>query len=258
MPFNVNEMVSSINRSGVAQASHFQVQITNTNPRLERELMARADSVNLPGRTITTTEHKFSNYGPLNKVPYGQIYGDLTVTFVMSEDLREKDYFEKWQNAMVNTGAYDGQSSRDVSSPAKFNTKYFQDYAGVVLIRQYGANGGLRTIHKLNEAYPILIGETTMDWNNAEVMKLTVTFAFRNYEFVVEDASNQPGLGLGFSFRLAKGGALDAALRVPGFGSVSSRGVPPGVIAAASPQLINSAGNILKYGARRIASIFKA
>ena len=255
MPFKVNEMVSSINKSGVAQASHFEVQITNINAQDDRELMSRADTVNLPGRTITTTEHKFTNYGPINKVPYSQIYGDLTVTFLLSEDMREKNYFEKWQNRMINTGAYE-YGPGTVDSGAKFNTKYFNDYVGTILIRQYGSNGGLRTIHKLNEVYPILIGEVAMDWSSTDLAKLTVTFAYKNYEFVTEDNSNQPGLGLGFSFNLGKGG-LKGALRIPGIGNISGRSIPPGIIAAASPKLINTAGSLVKSGVNKVASIFK-
>jgi len=243
MPFNVNSVVGSINKSGVAQASHFEVQITTLDPNADRELMARADSVNLPGRTMTTTEHKFTNYGPINKVPYGQIYGDLTVTFLLSEDLREKDYFEKWQNRMVNTGAF------DYNGTGKFNTKYFNDYAETVLIRQYGSNGGLRTIHKMVEAYPILIGEISMDWGSNDVAKLTVTFAYRNYQFVVEDNSNQPGLGLGFSFNLSRSNA-QGALRIPGIGNIAGRRTPRGFVGAVAPSLINA-------GVNKVASIFK-
>jgi len=252
MPFNVNEMVSSINKSGIAKASDFEVQISNGVFGSERDLMLRADSVNLPGRTITTTEHKFTNYGPINKVPYSQIYGDLTVTFLLSEDMREKDYFERWQNAMVNTGAY------EYGGDGRFNTKYFNDYAGTILVRQYGANKTLRTIHKLVQAYPILIGEVSMDWNSAEATKLTVTFAYKNYEYVTEDNSNQPSRGIGFNFNIGRGGIRQGSIRIPEFGNISARGVPPAAIFAASPQLINNAGNLLTTGANKVASIFRS
>ena len=252
MPFNVNEMVSSINKSGVAKASDFEVQISNYGFGDERELMARADSVNLPGRTMTTTEHRFNNYGPINKVPYSQIYGDLTVTFLLSEDMREKDYFERWQTRMVNTGAY------EYGGDGRFNTKYFNDYAGTILVRQYGANKNLRTIHKLNQAYPILIGEVGMDWTSADLTKLTVTFAYKNYEYVTQDNSNQPSRGLGLDFNIGRGGIRQGSVRIPGFGNLSARGVPPASIFAASPQLINTAGNVLTTGAKKVASIFKS
>jgi len=220
MSFNVQDIVSSINKSGIAQSSHFTVQLTGPSMRGAQELMTRADSVNLPGRTITTAEHKFTNYGPINKVPYGQIYGDSTITFLLSEDLREKDFFEHWQEQMINTGAYE-ENLASVSPESKWNVKYFHDYIGTVTIRQYGAAGNLKTIHKLQEAYPILIGDVSMAWGNSDAAKLSITFAYKNYTYVTEDNSNQPGLGTGFSFNLGKDG-LAGALRVPGFGNISS------------------------------------
>jgi len=217
--FNVQNMVSSINRSGIAQASHFDVQLSGAHGGGERDIVYRADSVNLPGRTITTAEHKFTNYGPINKVPYGQIYGDSTLTFLLSEDLREKDFFENWQNRMVNTGAYEG-SSKDIRVQSKWNVKYFDGYTGNIIIRQYGAAGNLKTIHTLQEAYPVLIGDVAMAWGNGDPAKLSVTFAYKNYRYVTEDSANQPGMGNGFSFNLSKDG-LAGALRIPGFANIS-------------------------------------
>ena len=217
--FNVQDMVSSINRSGIAQSSHFEVYIHWARQTGASDLVSRADSVNLPGRSIMTAEHKFTNYGPINKVPYGQIYGDSTVTFLLSEDLREKDFFEHWQEAMINTGAYE-ENLESVRPESKWNVKYFDGYLGTVTIRQYGAAGNLKTIHKLQEAYPILMGDVAMGWGNSDAAKLSITFAYKNYTYVTEDNSNQPGLGTGFSFNIGKGG-LSGALKMPGFANIS-------------------------------------
>lgn len=217
--FNIQNMVSSLNTSGVASSSHFEVWITNTDKN-SRGMSYRADTANLPGRTIMTTEHKFSNYGPINKVPYGQVYGDSTISFILSEDLREKEFFEKWQNQMVGTGAYDYKHHK-MDGSSNYNVKYFDDYASTVTIRQFGADGGLRTIHILQEAYPILMGDVSMAWGSSDPAKLTVTFAYRNYRYITHDNSNQSGLGMGFSFNLGKDG-LAGALRLPGIGNISS------------------------------------
>ena len=214
MSFNVQNVISSINKSGVAQSSHFEVYLSGPDKIGESDMRYRSDSVNLPGRSLMTTEHKFTNYGPINKVPYGQLYGDSTITFLLSEDLREKDYFENWQNMMITTGAYEENLSSYVAE-SKWNVNYFHDYIGTVTIRQYGAAGNLKTIHKLQEAYPILIGDVSMGWGNDDPAKLTVTFAYKNYTYVTEDNSNQPGLGTGFSFNLGKDGlSVEESIKV--------------------------------------------
>ena len=257
MGFKVNNLAGSLSKSGVAQASHFEVYIFGSKAGGGRDLALRADSVNIPGRTIATTEHRFINYGPLSKVPYSQVYGDLNVSFIMSEDMREKSFFEEWQNEMVNTGAFESERTGSWGSTnAAFNTHYYDNYAGTVEVRQYGANGELRTIHKILDAYPVLIGEVGMDWSSGELLKLQVTFAFRNYKFVTRDGRDQASLGAGFSFNLTKGGKLQAGLRVPGLGNIGLKKPPLGVIAAASPQLINngikSLGNVINSGRNAI------
>jgi len=224
MPFNVNNLVSSINKTGVAKTSHFEVQITGAGDTyLEEAMMSRIDTVDLPGRSLMTAEHKFSNYGPLNKVPYGgQTYGDATISIILSEDMREKEYFEVWQNKIVNTGAFEvGSTQRDFfnASQSKFNTQYFEDYIGTITIRQFGSAGELRSIHTLDEAYPIIINAMSMNWGQDEVAKLSVTFAYRNYRCLFQK-QDQPGLGRGFSISIGPGG-ISGSVRLPGIGDIA-------------------------------------
>lgn len=219
MTFNVNNLVSSINKTGIAKTSHFEIQITGAGDSgLEQEMMTRADACDLPGRSLMTAEHKFGNYGPINKVPYGgQTYSDATVSIIASEDLREKEYFEVWQNYIVDTGAFETGDSRRVGS--KFNPQYFDSYLGTVNIRQYGSAGELRSIHTLQEAYPIIINPISMSWAEDSIVKISVTFAYKNYRCVFQK-QDQPGLGRGFSFSLGPDGVA-GSLRLPGIGNVS-------------------------------------
>jgi len=201
MTFNVQNLTSSLEKSGVAKASHFEVQCTGPSalPGMERDIMYRAESAEIPGRSLSTFEHKFGNMGPVTKIPYGQVFTDMTVTFILSEDLREKQYFEIWQELMYNTGAFETGSQTGMS---KFKPKYFDDYAGNVVIRQYGQQGELRTIVTLVDAYPIIISPISTNWGSEELMKINVTFAYRYYRlaFQMQDQAHrvaQGGISIG-------------------------------------------------------------
>lgn len=207
--FNIQNIISDISKSGTAKSAHFEVYITSPFEGDNKSLTFRCDTSEIPGRTLTTSETKFGNYGPIAKVAYGQVYTDVTCSFILSEDLREKQFFENWHEGVMSTGSFENRRFNFLSN-SKFNVNYYRDYIGVVEIRQYGASGNLRSVHKLNEAYPIIIGGLPMNWADEEILKLTVTFAYRNYSSVYY-SSDQPGLGAGFALRLDKTGFAASA-----------------------------------------------
>lgn len=223
MSFNVQNIVSSLNKQGVAKTSHFEVQLTSPfGSGEERDMMYRADAAELPGRTITTVDgYKPGNYGPVTKIAYGQLYADATITFLLSEDMREKEYFEIWQNYMVNTGAFD-ESGTGRFSMSKFNPNYYDNYVGSMIVRQYGGGGELRTIHTFNEVMPTIIQPIQMNWNDDGMARLTVTFAYRNYK-VAFNKSQQPRFGSKFGFSIGPNGVAISG-SIPGIGNISANG----------------------------------
>ncbi len=251
--FNVENMITTLNTQGLAKTSHFEVYVNAGNvggdSKVERDLAFRIESVDLPGRNLLFTDHKFGNIGPINKIPNGgQTYTDVTMSIICSEDLREKEYFEWWQEQMVNHGAFEGKPFTDNSGTLKiaktpqqlelaadeaefhdnnvlspWHVRYFNHYVGSVDIRQYGAAGDLRSVHTLREAYPIFIAPIAMNWADDNVIKLQVTFAYRNYKAVFHKKDQSDKL-FGFSFNIGKGG-ISAGLNIPGIGSI---GTAPG------------------------------
>jgi len=211
VPFNVQNFTATLNKTGVAHASHFEVQITGpVSTGAEQNLMLRCDTVDIPGRAISTTEYRI--YGPLRKVPYGAIYTDIACQFLLSEDLQEKKYFDAWHDKIINHGAFG-------SSRGSHNVSYYNDYVGNVTIRQFNSAGDVMSVHTLQEAYPVTVGAIQMNWNANEFAKLAVAFAYRDYKVVYGD-SNQPGLGASFGFSFGENGfGLSGSL--PGIGNIS-------------------------------------
>ena len=181
-------------------------------------MMYRAESAEIPGRSLATLDHRFDNYSPISRVVTGQTYVDVTVTFLLSEDLREKEYFERWQAAAVGTGAFSSGRAND----ARNNPAYYDQYVGTVIIRQYGADGSLRSIHSLENAFPIVMGGVQMNWSDEAHAKLQVTFSYNRYTAVF-NRQDQAKQGVGFGFSIGPGG-LKANLNIPGIGSFNAGG----------------------------------
>lgn len=238
--FNAQNMLSSLSKSGVAHSGHFEVQVTGPRQRLldkedsfqgniqsrastglgggaEREMIYRAEAAEIPGRSIATVEHRFDNYSPISRVATGQTYTPITISFLLSEDLREKEYFEQWHDQIVGTGAFTTNSPK-----ARSNAQYYHQYVGSVIIRQYGSNGQIKSIHTLNEAYPYVIGGIGVNWNDDAHMRLQVQFTYQSYQAVFYK-QDQAEKGMSFGFSLGKGG-LSASLSVPGIGSIGTGG----------------------------------
>ena len=80
MPFNVNDLISSLNKTGVAHNSHYEVQITGPGETsVEQSIMLRAESIDIPGRTTQIVESRI--YGPLRKIPYAGGYGKYNPSY---------------------------------------------------------------------------------------------------------------------------------------------------------------------------------
>ncbi len=130
----------------------------------------RCESVELPGRTIATSDEQ--SFGASIKHAYEVTYNDLTVSIIASEDMNERRLIETW---MDNT----------VRRPNSFNTggliKYYNDYAsGTVNIYQLNDQKKQLVKCTLNRVYPIALGPLNLTWEeNDTYQRFAVTFAYR-------------------------------------------------------------------------------
>ena len=105
--------------------------------------------------------------GPVNKVPYAAVHSDVTITFLLSESMSEKIFFERWMQSMIDTTPQGIGGS--------FNVKYFDNYKSNVYIRQFDV-----TI-ELVDSYPIIMNGVQMGWGDDSLAKLSLQFAHRYY-----------------------------------------------------------------------------
>ncbi len=213
MPFNVNDLVSSLNKTGVAHTSHFELQVTGPGETsVEQSIMMRCDTVDLPSRTAQVAEYRV--YGPIRKVPYGGVYADVGATIILSEDMREREYFELWHDKIMGTGVF------KTGGNGKYNPSYYDDFKGTVTIRQFGNSGSEMSVYTLNEAYPISIAPVQMSWAGAEVAKQTISFAFRDYKAVFSRSDQSPA-GASFGLNIGSAG-ISGFGNIPGLGNFSA------------------------------------
>ena len=130
------------------------------------------DTINIPSRSLTTTE--FRTYGLPVKRPYGSVYTESQMEFLCTRNMGEKKFFDAWLNYIFNNRSYD--------------MAYYDNYTTDIDIYHFDRTATdandleKSTYHiKLEEAYPTLVGEISMNHTATEVLKLPITFTYKKY-----------------------------------------------------------------------------
>lgn len=219
MPFNVAEFNAAVSKAGIAQTSHFEGWILagpGSHPRaaggtpplagLEQGMRFRIESLNMPGRTLTTLDQNY--HGPTRSIPYRFTQQPVSLSIILSKDMREREVFMKWQDYLI------GHSRNDINgnlgNVAPFDSRYYYDGVGTIQIRQYsyplgtsqykstynqegadmqklpgetatqaaGPGYELQTYINLLEAYPIAVNDIQMSWGDEGYAKLQVEIKY--------------------------------------------------------------------------------
>lgn len=169
MAGSIAEFKSSFSKE-LARPSKFDVNIPiplGLIPYLgtSRMLTMRCENAELPGRTIATTSMKI--YGVEEKFPYMSSYSDMSLTFIVSDDMKEKKFFDAWLNW--------------INPNSSFNLKYKKDYSVGLRINQYDVRNEVSYSADLVDAYPIAVNGMDLNWSADGYHKLTVTFAYTSW-----------------------------------------------------------------------------
>ena len=157
-----------------------KVMQENTGEGTTRKTGLQCESIEFPGRNLDTTEDT-NLYGPMRSIVNGYSYGDVTATFQMSNDLREKTFFETWQRL-----AFDNRS---------WNVEYYDMYTGSLDIHQLDQNNRKRYGVQLIECFPKTIAAIPLSASPAsEISKLSVTFAYRYWKNLTDESDLPKGL----------------------------------------------------------------
>lgn len=192
MAGTINDFRSSF-RVDVARPSRFDVVVPVPYYMLTqydnaKQLQMRCEAAELPGRTFATTDRKMGSV-PIQKYPYQSTYNDVTLTFIVSDDMSEKIFFDSWMEVINPT--------------MNFNFKYRADYSVDISINQYDVTNNLTYVSTLIDAYPISVNQLDMDWSSMDSHhKLAVAFAYSYWENttvqgVVNNLTTQVLSGLG-------------------------------------------------------------
>jgi hypothetical protein len=166
MAGSISEFISSFD-TDIARPNKFEVQIPVPLPLIlylntAKRLNLRCENAQLPGRTLATTEQKIYNVS--EKFPYQSTYNDVELSFIVGDDMMEKEFFDAWLEF--------------INPSTNFNVKYKGDYTTSVIITQHDVTNQPSFEVELVDAFPISVNQLDLDWQNDGHHKLVVTFAY--------------------------------------------------------------------------------
>ena len=173
---DINEMVNEINTNGLLFGNRYEVIINPPKifsgmnsivpPIPQKQLTLRCNSASLPGRSLTLHNYKF--YGPQRQFPTEPLYaGDLSVTYVLSKDMRERIFFEQWFSLICN--------------PVNYKISFFDDYVSDGIINILDKTDQVVFSAVIEEMYPKQIGDISLGYDKDEMLTQDITFVYRKY-----------------------------------------------------------------------------
>ena len=175
MAFDINTFRQNLNNyDEVSRSDKFDVFITVPTQVAAgsgygmQQLSLQCEVSELPGRDIQMIEYR--HYGFTKRIPHLNQYSHVSFTFYCTGNMIEKQLFDRWLDIMVpaNTAlvSYPDDGS---GTPV---------YESDIIINQYDTQGNKVYDVTLQQAVPTSVSPMTLDWNNDQIHRLTVSFAF--------------------------------------------------------------------------------
>lgn len=209
--FNVSEYKSYLTKTGTLPTNRFYVEIpvprvlfnsevvvNNTRrsmPAFGKDMSFRAESIRAPGVSLNISNVNRYGIGPIQKFPYNANFTDTSITFLADKESLVWIFFYNWLNNIFSY-SHDDSPSADY---LRYRSNYMVDYAVDTKIHVYDYDGKLSTSVELIDSYPISMNDINLSWgDNNQLMKVTVTFAFRHWRIttstMADNSTKAPGV----------------------------------------------------------------
>ena len=138
-----------------------------------RRVRAFCSAISMPDREIVSKEVRHGN-APARKIVYDFKTAEIEATFYLDKFMRERSYFELWQQAAINT-------------KSSYNVNYYDNYVSNLNIFQLGQFASRQERDdvtygvQLIDVFPSTIGAVDYAQDTNTVQTVAVTFQFRNW-----------------------------------------------------------------------------
>ena len=164
MQKSISDFVAHVGSNKLASPTRYWVEFQSGSGSSMDDLVMYCKTAQMPGRSYQTVEQRQINV-PF-KIPYVAAYEDINFTFTLSEDLKERKFFEEWQATIYNEDS------------ATMN--YYDEYKGQCRVAQLDKEGNPTYTIMMRDAYPVALSSVDYAYDNTnQLQQMTVTMAYR-------------------------------------------------------------------------------
>lgn len=173
---NLNDFRQAVGRHrDFAKSARFAVQIGRISG-LFPDMIYYCENAEMPGRAFDTQDYRY--YGPNFRLPNASAYTDINLSFYVSDQMLEKEVFDKWMSYINPKNTYD--------------FRFLNEYSTDINIYQFSevAEKGATYKVTLRRAYPINVQAMPLSWAEDNIHRLQVTFSYTDWVTQPETAEN--------------------------------------------------------------------
>ena len=161
--------------TGASQNLFSKILFEDVGGGITKDVAYQCNAISLPSRGLTTVPDE-TIYGPARHLVQGYTFGDVSASFYLHNDMREKKFFETWQRIAFN--------------PQTWAMGYYDDYVGNVQIFTLDQNNNRRYGVELVEAFPADMSQQALTGAQATApLEFTVGFKYRYWKNLTDEGS---------------------------------------------------------------------
>ena len=170
MSLSINKFVSNIaQQGGLASPNKYRVEFNSPiGAGNDPDISIMCNVSSLPARALQTIENR--HFNTPYKLPYSTDYSDTTFSFVNTAGLNERQFFEDWQNKVID--------------PSTGLIGFYDKFVGDIVVNHLaGDTGEVDYSIKMYQAYPTDIGEVALGYSMSnDTLISSVSFTYKYWE----------------------------------------------------------------------------
>ncbi len=183
--FNVGKLKSALSTNGGLLEPNMGLLRMTEPPCLRgdpRPSNFLCNSMNLPTRSLAVVDYKRYNYGVTDKRVEGGAFGDLVLSFFVSNDGEPVLFFNEWFDNIFYTDASKGAEAESPKGLQVFNIKYREEYVTQLEVLVHSKTQDEVFVYKFYEAFPTNIGDVQLEWSAQDQFAVIgIPFSYRFY-----------------------------------------------------------------------------